>query len=155
MNTDYVDIYKLTWPYTLLYWLPCVRILFSILTLLGQRYKFSIIEWTHNHVDTGLTAAHEIAHALGIGHDDERCGGPAKPQSCKRANGIMDCGPLDDKDKFTTCSKDDYDTYYRYMTNRYGSFCLACGMPHCNLYTNYGSLMWPSYTGIQYLGVSR
>ena len=89
-----------------------------------QRWKISITEWYNDISSTAGILAHEIGHALGMKHDF----GPGgrhdirfdrKGRLCTYQNGVMDYGLLKRKDKFSSCSKDDYVHFYR----QGGLFC--------------------------------
>jgi len=89
-----------------------------------QRWKISITEWYNDISSTAGILAHEISHALGMKHDF----GPEgrhdirfdrKGRLCTYQNGVMDYGLLKQKDKFSSCSKDDYIQFYR----QGGLFC--------------------------------
>ena len=99
--------------------------------LSDQRYKISINEWYNNVADSAGVLAHEIGHALGMYHDFGQTTSDIRYDSngnrCTGLNGLMDYGSRSSVDKFTTCSKEDFTTWYRRVINTYGSFCLTCG----------------------------
>ena len=96
---------------------------------LDQKYKISITEWNKDVATTAGVLAHEIGHALGMKHDfgndgtkDIRYDSNGKP--CTNENGVMGYGSKKLLEKFTSCSKQDFTSWYRKVINTLGSFCL-------------------------------
>ena len=51
----------------------------------------------------------------------------------------MDYGSRSSVDKFTTCSKEDFDAFYNRMIETYGSFCFTSGKMW---YILYNGMKW-------------
>ena len=99
--------------------------------ILDQKYKISINEWYNNLADSAGVLAHEVGHALGMQHDFGSGGTSdvrydSQGNRCTGINGLMDYGARSSVDKFSSCSKEDFRTWYNQVVQTYGSFCLAC-----------------------------
>ena len=75
--------------------------------------------------------AHELGHALGMKHDfDDHPNNvryDTQGNPCTGINGLLDYGERSKVDKFTTCSREDFQKYHDWAVKTYGSFCLTCG----------------------------
>ena len=97
-----------------------------------QMFKVSISEWHDTIQETAVVLAHEIGHALGMKHDFVKNGDKyefrfdTQGRPCTGIRGIMDYGNKRIKNKFSSCSKEDFREWYDYCVAAYGSFCLAC-----------------------------
>ena len=95
-------------------------------------FKVSISEWHSTVKETAVVFAHEIGHAIGMKHDFVKNGDQhefrfdSKGKLCTGTRGIMDYGNKAITDKFTSCSREDFDAWYNYCMTEYGSFCLDC-----------------------------
>ena len=77
-----------------------------------MKYKASFIEYTDNVENTGLTLAQKIGQALGMRDDHD--------STCMGVGGVMGSEPFANRDKWSTCSKQDFEDYYRRRN------CLEC-----------------------------
>lgn len=80
---------------------------------------------------SGSILAHEIGHALGMLHDFGKLGTTVTRYDnsgvrCTGINGLMDYGARTRVNKFSSCSREDFASWYRRVMQAYGSFCLTC-----------------------------
>ena len=99
---------------------------------IDQRWKVSITEWKGNVRDTAILFAHELGHSMGIKHDFEltdKCHGvryDTKGVLCTGINGIMDYGDKTLIDRFSSCSQEDFEDWYKLAAESHSSTCLSC-----------------------------